>query len=77
MTDERYMKPGLNHAVGKVIEEIAELQIELGKLTFALGKTMRHGWHSYDPTTAPQERLLNHEWVKLLNFLYLNLNLQI
>ena len=57
MTDERYMRPGVEFAVAKLIEE-------LGELSAALGKTMRWGFDSFDPTvSANAPRETNEEWV--------------
>jgi hypothetical protein len=57
MTDERYMRPGLDFAVGKLVEELGELQA-------ALGKTLRFGWGSYNPELRPEERETNRDWVR-------------
>jgi hypothetical protein len=57
MTDPRYMRPGLEFAVGKVIEEAGELQA-------ALGKTLRWGWDSYNPELPLQQRESNESWVR-------------
>ena len=57
MTDERYMRPGLDFAVGKLVEELGELQA-------ALGKTLRFGWDSYSPEVPPSEREFNVDWVR-------------
>jgi hypothetical protein len=57
MTDERYMRPGLDFAVGKLVEELGELQA-------ALGKTLRWGWDSYNPELPPEEREANIDWVR-------------
>lgn len=42
MTDPKYMRPGLDHALGKMVEECGELQQ-------ILGKVLRFGWDSYNP----------------------------
>jgi hypothetical protein len=57
MTDQRYMRPGLNFAVGKAVEELGELQT-------ALGKTLRWGWFSYNPELPPEQRETNVSWVQ-------------
>lgn len=57
MTNPRYMRPGLNFAVGKAVEEMGELQA-------ALGKTLRWGWLSYNPELPEAARESNKEWVK-------------
>lgn len=56
MTDQRYMRPGLDFARGKAIEELGELQA-------ALGKSLRWGWRSYNPELPPEQRELNAQWV--------------
>jgi hypothetical protein len=56
MTDPRWMRKGLNFARGKAIEELGELQA-------ALGKSIRWGWDSYDPTIPAEQRITNKEWV--------------
>ena len=57
MTQARYMRPGLDFAVGKAIEEMGELQA-------ALGKTLRWGWESYNPELPPNQRESNRSWVE-------------
>lgn len=57
MTQQKYMRPGLNFAVGKTIEE-------LGELAAALGKTLRWGWQSCNPELPPEERETNASWVR-------------
>lgn len=57
MTDPRYMRRGLDFAVGKAIEELGELQA-------ALGKTLRWGWRSYNPELPPDARETNVDWVR-------------
>lgn len=57
MTQQKYMRPGLNFAVGKTVEELGELQA-------ALGKTLRWGWNSSNPELPPSERVLNATWVR-------------
>lgn len=57
MTNQKYMKPGLNFAVGKMVEEI-------GELSAALGKTIRWGWESYNPELPPEQRETNEMWVR-------------
>ena len=56
MTDGRYMRPGLDFAVGKAVEELGELQS-------ALGKTIRWGWDSVNPELAPDQQETNQAWV--------------
>lgn len=57
MTNPKYMKPGLDFAVGKTVEELGELQA-------ALGKTLRWGWMSTNPELPKAERETNLVWVK-------------
>jgi len=57
MTDPRYMRPGINFAVGKTIEEA-------GELCAALGKTLRWGWWSVNPELPPHQRETNFLWVE-------------
>lgn len=57
MTQEKYMRPGLDFARGKAIEELGELQA-------ALGKSLRWGWTSVNPELPPNEQEPNHAWVK-------------
>lgn len=56
MTDPKYMKPGLNFAVGKAVEEAGELMA-------ALGKTLRWGWHSVNPELPRSKQESNEYWV--------------
>lgn len=57
MTDARYMRPGLDFARGKAIEELGELQA-------ALGKSLRWGWESSNPELPENERVTNVRWVR-------------
>ena len=57
MTDQKYMRPGLDFAVGKAVEELGELQA-------ALGKTLRWGWASYNPELPPARQEPNASWVR-------------
>lgn len=57
MTDPRYMRPGLDFARGKMIEELGELQA-------ALGKSIRWGWESSNPELPPADRVTNVAWVR-------------
>ena len=57
MTNPKYMRPGIDFAVGKLIEECGELQA-------ALGKTLRWGWQSYNPELPTDERETNETWVR-------------
>lgn len=56
MTDQRYMRPGLDFARGKTIEELGELQA-------ALGKSLRWGWLSVNPELPPEQQEANVDWV--------------
>jgi len=55
MTDPKYMRPGLDFARGKVIEELGELQA-------ALGKSLRWGWESYNPELPREQQETNAGW---------------
>lgn len=57
MTDPKYMKPGLNFAVGKATEEA-------GEFLAAIGKTLRWGWASYNPDLPIEQRETNEAWVR-------------
>ena len=57
MTQQKYMRPGLNFAVGKTVEELGELQA-------ALGKVLRWGWESYNPELLAKDREMNENWVR-------------
>lgn len=57
MTDPRYMRPGLDFARGKAIEELGELQA-------ALGKSIRWGWLSVNPELPVGERVTNVAWTR-------------
>ncbi len=57
MTDPKYMRPGLDFAVGKAVEELGELQA-------ALGKTLRWGWSSVNPELPISEQEPNASWVR-------------
>jgi hypothetical protein len=56
MTDQRYMRPGLNFALGKAIEEA-------GEFLAAAGKTLRWGWHSVNPELPPEQQEKNADWM--------------
>ena len=57
MTDPKYMRPGLDFAMGKAVEEADEfLQ--------AIGKTYRWGWSSYNPELPRISRKSNAAWVR-------------
>ena len=57
MTGPKYMRPGLDFARGKAIEELGELQA-------ALGKTLRWGWQSTNPELPPVQQETNASWVR-------------
>lgn len=57
MTDPRYMRPGLDFAVGKAIEEC-------GEVCAALGKTLRWGWYSVNPELPQEQQEPNIDWVR-------------
>lgn len=57
MTDQKYMRPGLDFARGKAIEELGELQA-------ALGKSLRWGWTSVNPELPSTKQVPNIEWVR-------------
>jgi hypothetical protein len=57
MTNPKYMRPGLDFARGKAIEELGELQA-------ALGKSIRWGWTSANPELPMAERVTNVAWVR-------------
>lgn len=57
MTDPKYMRPGLDFAVGKAIEEI-------GELSAALGKMLRWGWSGVNPELRPTDQESNAIWVR-------------
>lgn len=57
MTQQKYMRPGLDFAVGKVVEELGELQA-------AIGKSLRWGWDSANPELPPSEQESNQRWVR-------------
>lgn len=56
MTDQKYMRPGLDFARGKAIEELGELQA-------ALGKSLRWGWESYNPELPRDQQETNAGWI--------------
>lgn len=57
MTNPKYMRPGLDFARGKTIEELGELQA-------ALGKSLRWGWTSANPELPIGDRVTNVAWVR-------------
>ena len=57
MTDSKYMRPDLDFALGKAIEEA-------GEFLAAAGKALRFGWDSYNPEFPPEDRATNELWVR-------------
>jgi len=57
MTQQKYMRPGLEFAVGKAVEELGELQA-------AIGKSLRWGWDSVNPELPEAEQESNQRWVR-------------
>lgn len=57
MTDPKYMRPGLDFAAGKLVEE-------LGELLAALGKAMRWGRDSFNPELPPAAQEPNWHWIE-------------
>lgn len=57
MTDSKYMRPGLDFAVGKATEEV-------GEFLAAIGKTLRWGWSSVNPELPRAEQESNASWVR-------------
>lgn len=57
MTDQKYMRPGLEFAMGKAIEET-------GEFLAAIGKTQRWGWYSVNPELKPADQETNLAWVR-------------
>lgn len=56
MTDPKYMREGYWFAVGKLVEELGELQQ-------VLGKTLRFGPDSYNPEVAYSDREYNSDMI--------------
>lgn len=52
-----FIRPGLDHALGRAIEEA-------GEVLSALGKTLRFGWDSSNPLLPENERETNELWVR-------------
>lgn len=57
MTDPKYMRPGLDFAMGKAVEEAGEFLV-------AIGKTLRWGWSSVNPELPVAEQEPNASWVR-------------
>ena len=56
MTDPIYMRRGYRFAIGKLVEELGELQADLGK-------TIRFGPDSVNPKLPTNEQETNADWV--------------
>lgn len=56
MTNPRYMRNGTDFAIGKLIEELGELQT-------ALGKMLRWGPDSVNPELPKHLQESNRDWV--------------
>lgn len=52
-----FIRPGLDHALGRAIEEA-------GEVLAALGKTVRFGWGGSNPLIPEEERETNEAWVR-------------
>lgn len=57
MTDPKYMRPGLDFALAKAIEEC-------GELIAAMGKTARFGFVSVNPELRPVDQETNALWIQ-------------
>lgn len=57
MTNPNYMRPGYDFAIGKLVEELGELQA-------ALGKTLRWGPESVNPELPVDQQETNAAWVR-------------
>jgi hypothetical protein len=57
MTTKKYMRPGLDFAIGKAIEE-------MGELSAAIGKSIRFGWSSTNPELPEEKQETNADWVR-------------
>lgn len=64
MTQDKWMRPGLDFARGKLIEELGELQAAIGDLQASLGKGLRWGWESANPDLPMAERETNVAWTR-------------
>jgi len=64
MTQDKWMRPGLDFARGKMIEELGELQEKMGDLAAALGKSLRWGWESVNPDLPVEKRESNVAWAR-------------
>ncbi len=57
MSNPKYLRGGYSFAVGRLVEELGELQA-------ALGKTLRWGPESYNPELPEGDREANEDWVR-------------
>jgi hypothetical protein len=57
MTQQKYMRPGLDFAVGKETEEA-------GEFLAAIGKTLRWGWDSANTELPKEQQETNAAWVR-------------
>lgn len=56
MTDPKYYRPGIEPAIGKLVEEC-------GEVLAAVGKTIRWGLESTNPEIPAEERERNADWI--------------
>lgn len=59
MVDENYLPQDPGGRLLHVVEEIAEVQIELSRLTYLIGKVGRFGWAGIDPRVPEHLRKNN------------------
>jgi len=64
MSDPRFLQKGFDKRLAHLVEEIGELQVELGGILAAAGKTQRWGVWSVDPTIPPADRETNLAWLR-------------
>ena len=57
MTDPKYMRAGIEFAMGKAIEEA-------GEFLAAMGKSQRWGFYSYNPEVPISKRETNIDWLR-------------
>lgn len=70
MTDERYMRPGIPFALGKLAEEIGEyleesnrINLQMSRVLQAIGKTQRWGLDSVNPDLPEEQQETNEAWL--------------
>lgn len=56
MTQEKYMRPGFDFALGKLVEEC-------GEVLAACGKTQLWGPDSVNPELPPEQQETNRDWI--------------